>query len=109
MERVWYFLAAGCLVAGLQCFRYPLVSDAGKLPACPEPLWYAMFTWFVLFSLVKVGGLGALLYAFLIPFILKSALSAFPPRKLAPVAVLLGWTLSLLGCILTGLDLAFLD
>lgn len=106
MELVWYFIAAGCLVAGLQCFRYPLVSDAGKLPACPKPLWYGMFTWFVLFSIVKVGGLGAILYAFLIPFIFKSALSAFPPRKLAPIVVSLGWGLSLLGCVLTVLALA---
>lgn len=106
MELVWYFAAAGCLVAGLQCFRYPLVSDAGKLPACPKPLWYAMFTWFVLFSIVKVGALGAILYALLIPFIFKSALSAFPPRKLAPNVVALGWVLSLLGCVLSCLDLA---
>lgn len=50
--------------------------------------------------------MGALLYAFLIPFVFKSALSAFPPRKLAPIVVPLGWALSLLGCGLSVVDLS---
>lgn len=89
------------MTAGLQCFRYPLVSDSGRLPACPKPVWYGVFTWFVLFSIMMVGGLGAILYAFLIPFIFKSALSAFPPRKMATLVLPLGWALSLAGCVMS--------